>query len=86
MNFEYSEIIKKVNPDWLPFFETFKKELENILTKLNGYEDRIIYPKSKDIFKSLFYHPPSDIKICIIGQDPYIGEEDGIPQAIGLSF
>ena len=86
MNFQYNEIIKEVNKEWLPFFNTFKKELEKILTELNKYKDRVIYPQPKDIFKSLFYHPPSDIKICIIGQDPYIGEEDGIPQAVGLSF
>ena len=86
MNFEYNEIIKDVNPEWLPFFKTFKNELEKILTELNKFKDRVIYPQPKDIFKSLFYHPPQDIKICIIGQDPYIGEEDGIPQAVGLSF
>jgi uracil-DNA glycosylase len=86
MNFEYNEIIKDVNKEWLPFFDTFKNELQKILTELNKYKDRVIYPQPKDIFKSLFYHPPSDIKICIIGQDPYIGEEDGIPQAVGLSF
>jgi len=86
MNFEYKEIIKEVNPGWLPFFKTFKKELQKILTELNKYEDRVIYPQPKDIFKSLFYHPPQDIKICIIGQDPYISEEGGLPQAVGLSF
>jgi len=86
MNFEYNEIIKDVNKEWLPFFDTFKNELEKILTELNKCKDRVIYPQPKDIFKSLFYHPPSDIKICIIGQDPYIGEEDGLPQAVGLSF
>jgi uracil-DNA glycosylase len=86
MNFEYNEIIKDVNKEWLPFFETFKNELEKILTELNKFKDRVIYPQPKEIFKSLFYHPPQDIKICIIGQDPYIGEEDGIPQAVGLSF
>jgi uracil-DNA glycosylase len=86
MNFEYKEIIKEVNKEWLPFFKTFKNELEKILSELNKYEDRVIYPQPKDIFKSLFYHPPSDIKICIIGQDPYIGEEAGLPQAVGLSF
>lgn len=86
MNFEYKKIIKEVNKEWLPFFKTFKNELENILTELNKYEDRVIYPQPKDIFKSLFYHSPSDIKICIIGQDPYIGEEGGVPQAVGLSF
>jgi uracil-DNA glycosylase len=86
MNFEYNEIIKDVNKEWLPFFETFKNELQKILTELNKFKDRVIYPQPKDIFKSLFYHPPQDIKICIIGQDPYIGEEGGIPQAVGLSF
>lgn len=87
MQFDYNEIIEKVNSGWLPFFETFKGELDKILVELNGYgTEKKIYPKPKDIFKSLFYHSPEDIKICILGQDPYIGEEDEVPQAMGLSF
>ena len=78
-------ILSKVNKDWLPFFDKFKTELEKILDTLSK-SDKVIYPQQKDIFKSLFYHPPQDIKLCIIGQDPYIGEENGIPQAMGLSF
>jgi uracil-DNA glycosylase len=42
------------------------------------------------LFRTLFYFPPEETKLVILGQDPYIGSElhDGekIPQACGLSF
>jgi len=87
MTFNYDKIISKVNPEWLPFFAEHKQEFINILNKIESLNDtRKIYPKQKDILRSLFYHGPKDIKLFIMGQDPYIGEEDGIPQAMGLSF
>jgi len=82
---DYNNIISRIHKEWLPFFEKNKEEFENILSKLNEME-RKIYPNANDILRSLFYHSPKDIKICIIGQDPYIGEENGVPQAMGLSF
>ena len=49
-----------------------------------------IFPNKQDIFKSLFYFPPHDIKCVILGQDPYISSEIHnnikVPQACGLSF
>ena len=87
MSFDYDKIVSKVNPEWLQFFETNKDEFIDILNKLEDLKStKKIYPNSKDILKSLFYHPPKDIKLVIIGQDPYIGEENGVPQATGLAF
>ena len=81
----YDNIIKKINPGWNKFIEANKKELEEIITLLNS-DSNVIYPREKDIFRSLFYFPPSEIKLVILGQDPYINEENNIPQACGLSF
>ena len=46
------------------------------------YSSRIIYPPMKDIFNAFRYTPYSDVKVVIIGQDPYHGEG----QAHGLCF
>ncbi len=46
------------------------------------YKSRVIYPDMNDIFNSLKYADYNDIKVVIIGQDPY--HEEG--QAHGLCF
>ena len=46
------------------------------------YSSRIIYPPMKDIFNAFRYTPYADVKVVIIGQDPYHGEH----QAHGLCF
>lgn len=86
MLYEYNKIIEKVNPEWLPFFEENKEEFEKILNTLNNYKDKKIYPYPKDLLRSLFYYPPNEIKVLIVGMDPYISEENNVPQAMGLSF
>ena len=85
VNFEYNSIIKKVNIEWLPFFEENKEDFQKILNDLNEMT-RKIYPRPQDLLRSLFYHSPNDIKLFLLGQDPYIGEESNLPQAMGLSF
>ena len=83
--YNYDNVTKKINSHWLPFFEENKEELEGILKKVNDIGG-VIYPKEKDLFRSLYYHKPEDIKLFLLGQDPYINEENGLPQAMGLSF
>jgi len=46
------------------------------------YKTRKIFPDMYDIFNALKYTSYSDVKVVIIGQDPY----HGIGQAHGLSF
>ncbi len=48
----------------------------------NEYSSNVIYPNMYDIFNALKYTAYSDVKVVIIGQDPYHGEG----QAHGLSF
>lgn len=83
--YNYDNVTKRVNSKWLPFFEENKKELEEILKKVNEIGG-VIYPKEKDLFRALYYHKPEDIKLFLLGQDPYINEENDLPQAMGLSF
>lgn len=50
----------------------------------------VIYPKGNLTFEALNRLAPKDVRVVILGQDPYHGSEmvDGvvIPQAMGLSF
>ena len=83
--YSYNKLIERVHPEWLPFFEENKDELLFIINELNKMKTTI-YPKRKDIFRALYYHSPKDIKLLILGQDPYINEINGKPEAMGLSF
>jgi len=46
------------------------------------YNNKIIYPEYKNIFNSLRYTDYDDVKVVILGQDPYHGPNE----AHGLSF
>lgn len=46
------------------------------------YSTRVIYPPADDIFNALHLTPLKDVKVLILGQDPYHNEH----QAHGLSF
>jgi uracil-DNA glycosylase len=74
-----------MHEDWKSILkEEFEKEYyKNILLFIKEEEEngKIIYPKKEKIFKSLEI-APSKIKVIIIGQDPYHGEN----QANGLAF
>jgi len=78
-------LFTNINNKWL---KCLKSELESdlifILNKeLKEEMDKyIIYPHSKDIFTAYNLTDLKDIKVVIIGQDPYHGED----QAHGLSF
>lgn len=79
------DILNKIHNDWLPFFEENIDEIKEILKKVD-YNNNIVFPKQEDIFRTFFYLGPKDIKIVLLGQDPYINSENNIPQACGLSF
>lgn len=48
----------------------------------NEYRHKIIYPKYSDIFNALRYTDYDEVKVVILGQDPYHGDKE----AHGLSF
>ena len=48
----------------------------------NEYKNKIIYPEYKNIFNALRYTDYDEVKVVILGQDPYHGEHE----AHGLSF
>ena len=45
---------------------------------------KTVYPA--DVFRALRLTRPGDVKVIILGQDPYHGEDRGAPQAHGLAF
>ena len=62
-------------------FETTQyKELESSLNR--EYQNKIIYPKPENVFNALNLVKYNDVKVVIIGQDPYHNPN----QAHGLSF
>ena len=70
------------------WYDFLKEELESdefkalIKNVKNEYNNKIIYPKYKDIFKAFKLCNIDDVKVVIIGQDPYHGENE----ATGLAF
>ena len=74
-----------ISNDWLaPLSAEFKKPYYAKLYKTirEEYSTRQIFPPSDEIFTAFELTPLSDVKVVIIGQDPYHG--DG--QAHGLCF
>lgn len=71
--------------DWLPalrveFGKPYYKELYRFVCQ--EYASQTVYPPAEDIFNALHMTPLSEVKVVILGQDPYHGEG----QAHGLSF
>jgi uracil-DNA glycosylase len=58
----------------------YYKKLREFL--INEYKTRVIYPNAYDIFNALHFTDYKDVKVVILGQDPYHGPN----QAHGLSF
>ena len=56
------------------------KELEQFV--MNEYKAKTIYPKISEVYNAFRYTSFNDIKVVILGQDPYHGEN----QAEGLCF
>lgn len=66
---------------WNSFFKDNEKLIEDILKEID-FKNKIIFPNKKDIFKVYEKTPYEEIKVVIIGQDPYHNEG----QANGLAF
>lgn len=75
----------KIQKDWKVLLkDEFEKEYFHELVKFlkTEYQNKTIYPKGKNIFNAFEFTPPQDVKVVILGQDPY----HGVGQAHGLSF
>lgn len=71
--------------DWADILEDERKKeyYENLREWLKGeYEINTIYPSMHNIFNAFHYTAYHDVKVVLLGQDPYHGPN----QAEGLSF
>lgn len=71
--------------DWLPALQPeFKKDYyRNLYSYVKReYETHVVYPPSDQIFHALDLTPLHEVKVVILGQDPYHNDH----QAMGLSF
>jgi uracil-DNA glycosylase len=78
-------MINFITTDWKNLLkDEFKKDYFITLTNfLNSeYATQTIFPKKSDIFNALNFTPYSNVKVVILGQDPYHGPN----QSHGLSF
>ncbi|MBU1659230.1 uracil-DNA glycosylase [bacterium] len=74
-----------LNDKWTKFLrdELNKDYFIKLKTHIdNEYTIRTIFPKYNDIFSAFNLLSPCDVKVVIIGQDPY----HGVDQANGLAF
>lgn len=74
-----------IGNDWdIILEEEFKKKyFYDLLTYVNlEYQKKTIYPSKKEVFKAFRYTPYKNVKVVILGQDPYHGEGE----AEGLCF
>ena len=74
-----------IDNDWLvPLAAEFKKSYyAKLYQKVREeYQTRQIFPEAGDIFNAFHYTPLADVKVVILGQDPY----HNVGQAHGLCF
>lgn len=74
-----------INKKWdIILADEFKKPyFKNLGTFVkDAYKKKTVYPKYSDIFNALRYTDYDEVKVVILGQDPYHGENE----AHGLSF
>jgi uracil-DNA glycosylase len=81
---------------WNDIFQNLfaDKRINIIQNKLNKYiidnNPELLYPKPNYLYKAFNMCPLNEVKIVIIGQDPYFNNESYkdklVPQAYGLSF
>ena len=62
------------------FKQNYYKSLRSLL--IEEYKNHQIFPKAEDIFNAFHYTAYKDIKVVILGQDPY----HNLGQAHGLAF
>ena len=75
----------RISPSWNALLSNeFEKPYFQALTAFvkKEYSEHTCYPKGKEIFAAFDKCPVEDLKVVLLGQDPYHGEG----QANGLSF
>ncbi len=74
-----------ISNDWLePLKPEFSKQYyKDLYIKINeAYRNELVFPPADDIFNAFHYTPLANVKVVILGQDPY----HNTGQAHGLCF
>ena len=83
-------LVPDINSSWYALFSELISDerfgnIEEQLSKLVGAGKRI-YPYPDLLFNAFKLTSYDNLKVVIVGQDPYFKSENGFPQAMGLSF
>ncbi|MBP9669283.1 MAG: uracil-DNA glycosylase [Candidatus Pacebacteria bacterium] len=75
----------RIHPSWkeqlaTEFAQPYFHELSTFVR--NEYETKVVFPSPKNVFRAFDLCPFNEVKVVILGQDPYHGPK----QAHGLSF
>ena len=91
-----SSVAKNVPYGWKYVFEDAEAEIDSVSDIITEKEKVGIrfFPLKKDIFNAFHYTHPNNIKVVIVGQDPYPQEVTlninnktvTVPRSIGMSF
>lgn len=73
---------------WKTAFDKARGELQQIASILDDETQKFTHPvpNKNDTFKAFELTPLNEVKVVIIGQDPYPQINNGTPMAKGLSF
>jgi len=97
-DYEFTDIFNeiKLKPSWRKIFEEIRLENNDKFEKLNKLfklcisNNKEIFPYPELLFTTFNFIKPNDIKVVIIGQDPYFNKqeikENKYPEAMGMSF
>ena len=90
---------EEVKPDWTIYdiatkrcprgWEiVFEECIDDLMRISEMYEGEVFYPLKENLFRAFELCPLSEVKVVIIGQDPYpqLMDRSNIPRAQGLSF
>ena len=78
----------KIEPSWKKVLEQeFEKDYFHLLSDFvhKEYLDEKVYPPPKFIFRAFDLTPFDEVKVVILGQDPYhgVGQANGLSALIG---
>jgi uracil-DNA glycosylase len=82
---QIENILDAVEPTWKPVIEKqiackYWKDLMEFVAK--AYKNGVVYPKVENVYNAMLYTSFDNVKVVILGQDPYHGPG----QAHGLCF
>lgn len=79
-------IVKEKPPlGWGNLFKEYEAGARHIDKVLKNFGDDFV-PDRKDLFNAYHWTPLNNVKVVIVGQDPYHTLINGVPQAVGASF